>query len=83
LGGKDMNWLIGIIVGALAGWLAGKIMDSKHGFIVNLILGIIGSSVGTFIFKLLNIQANGTLGSFVCSVIGACAVIWLGRIILK
>ena len=78
-----MSWLVALIVGALAGWLAGKIMNSKHGLIVNIILGVVGSSVGSFIFDLLKIQAVGGIGNFVCSVIGACALIWIGRVIFK
>ena len=39
--------LIGtLVVGALAGWLASKIMDNQGGLIRNIILGIVGGIVG-------------------------------------
>ena len=38
-----MSWLASIIIGALVGWAAGKIMNSKHGLLVNILLGWAGS----------------------------------------
>ena len=38
--------IISIILGALIGWIASKLMGTKGGLIRNLILGVVGSAVG-------------------------------------
>ena len=48
--------LMAILIGAVAGWLAGIIMRSKGSLLRNIILGIIGGFVGGFIFSLLHIN---------------------------
>jgi len=42
-----MNWLWFIIIGAVAGWLAGKIMrGGGFGLLINLVIGIVGGVIG-------------------------------------
>lgn len=67
-----------IIIGAITGALAGKIMRSHHGFILNIIIGMVGSSVGHFLFGLIGFSAHGLAG-FIVDVIGACVVISIAR----
>ncbi len=66
-----------IIIGILAGWIAGLIMHG-HGFglIADFIIGIVGAVIGGFLFQLLGISAYGTLGALAMAVIGA--VVFLG-----
>ena len=74
------NILISICIGALVGWLAGILMNSKNGFLMNAILGIAGSVVGRFLAALIGIHANKiSIGGILISVLGACLVIWLYR----
>ena len=47
--------LVSIVIGAIAGWIAGIIMNSKGGLIKNIILGVVGGFVGGFIFNLLQL----------------------------
>ena len=66
-----------IVLGALAGFIAGKIMDSgDKGFWMNAILGIVGGFVGGLIGNLLHIGGGWIVG-LVLSVIGACLVIFI------
>jgi len=44
-----MNILACIVVGVIAGWLAERITRRDHGLIMNLIVGIIGASIGGFL----------------------------------
>ncbi len=46
-----MGWIVAIIVGGIAGWLASKVMgrDASMGIIANVIAGCVGSVVGNFI----------------------------------
>ena len=80
-----MNILIWIVLGALAGWIAGMIMKSDHGIIEDIILGIVGAFIGGLIFNFFG--QSGVTGlniySIVVAVVGAIVLIFLGRIIHK
>ena len=66
-----------VILGLLAGWLAGVIMPGKgYGIIGDLILGLVGALIGGFIVSLLFPTASfGFLGSLVVAVIAACILV--------
>ena len=67
-----------IILGMLAGWIAGKIVNNEgSGFIVNMILGIVGSVVGGWIFSILGAaKVTGfNLWSLFVAVVGAVVVL--------
>ena len=73
-----IGFIIWIVIGAIIGAVAGKIMnEGRKGFWRNAILGIVGSTIGSFAGGL--IHARGSLMGFVLSVAGACLVIWIGR----
>ena len=74
-----MEILYVIIVGAIIGWIAGKIMKGGgFGFIVNMIVGIIGSMIGSFTFKQLGVQAEGgLLIDVIVGVIGAIILLFI------
>ncbi len=72
-----------ILLGALIGWAAGRIMgDTKRGFWRNWLIGFIGTVLGGFIAEKLSIS-GGRLTEFIFSVIGGCIVIWLAHLISK
>ena len=75
--------LVSLVLGALAGWIAGKIMKSEHNWIINLILGLVGGLVGGWIGGLLGISAGGWIARIIVSVAGACLLIWLYRKFIK
>lgn len=66
-----------IVIGLLAGWLAGVIMPGKgFGLIGDLIIGLIGAFLGGLIMDLLTPDRNfGFWGSFVVALIGACILV--------
>ena len=74
--------LIEILMGALAGWIAGKIMKVKKGFWWNVLLGIAGGFVGGLIGNLLGI-GGGWITGLILAVGGACLVIWIAQKITK
>ena len=75
-----MLWTI--IIGILAGFFAGKIMRGRgYGLLVNLIVGIIGSYAGSFLFNALGLSANGLTGQLIMSTVGAIAFLAILRII--
>lgn len=74
----------GIIIGIIAGYAAGKIMrGGGFGCLVNLILGIIGGVLGSWLFGLLGIRASGTIGSLVTATVGAIALLWISSLFSK
>lgn len=80
-----MGFLYFIIIGAIAGWLAGKIMEGGgFGLVLNLVLGIIGGVVGGWVFGILGLSTEGgILGSLITSVVGAVLVLYVARLIKK
>lgn len=70
-----------IMFGAAAGWVADMIMESPHGLLEDIILGIIGAFIGGFIFNLFG-QPGVTgfnLYSFLLAIVGAIAIIAVSR----
>jgi uncharacterized membrane protein YeaQ/YmgE (transglycosylase-associated protein family) len=79
-----MNLLWFLIIGVIAGWLAGQIMKGKgFGLIGNLIVGVIGAIIGGFVFDALGIVAYGLIGSLIASLVGAIILLWIVSLIKK
>ncbi len=77
---ETMFHLIGsLIMGALVGWIAGKLMNAEGSLGRNIVVGVIGSFVGSFVFGLLGFYAYGLFANLLVDVVGACLFIWLGR----
>ncbi len=65
-------FIIFLVLGALAGWIAGLIMKGGgFGIIVNIIVGIIGAVIGGWVFSLLGISTDSLIGSIITAVVGA------------
>ncbi len=78
------NLLVFVIVGLVAGWLAGRIMKGRgFGLVGNLIVGVVGAFLGAYIFEFLGIPASSLLASLVMSVIGAVVLLYLIRFVKK
>lgn len=80
-----MSFIAWIILGGIAGWIGSLLMgtDARQGIIANIIVGIIGASIGGFIF---NFFGEGGVSGFnfyslFVSVIGAVVTIWLYKIV--
>lgn len=73
-----------VLIGILAGWIAGQITKgSGFGVLGDCIVGILGSLLGSFLFGLIGISAYTLLGRLVMAVIGAIVLLWLIRLIKK
>jgi uncharacterized membrane protein YeaQ/YmgE (transglycosylase-associated protein family) len=80
---EGFGWILSIILGAIAGWIAEKIMKTNTGLLMNIIVGIVGALIGNFLFDML-IGRSGegsVIGQLVVAVIGACILIWLVRLV--
>jgi|GEM_PF-252195 len=77
--------LFTVIVGALSGFLAGKLMKgSGFGFLVNLLVGIVGGFLGGNLLAWLGINWGKTfIGYLVTSLIGAIILLWVVSLLTK
>ena len=78
-----MDLLLFLIIGGLAGMLAGKIMSGHgYGILVDVALGIVGGFVGGWLVSTLTHHSGGGLVfSFLVSLLGACILVGLIRVI--
>ena len=79
-----MDILYFLIIGAVAGWLAGKIMKgSGFGLVGNLVVGIVGAVIGGFVFRFFGIATSSVFGSLVTAVVGAVILLWIVSMVKK
>ncbi|NIR50311.1 GlsB/YeaQ/YmgE family stress response membrane protein [candidate division KSB1 bacterium] len=80
-----MNLLLFLLIGLVAGWLAGQIMKGKgFGLVGNLIVGVIGALIGGFLFDTLDIAVGGgIIGSLIAALIGAVILLWIVGLVKK
>jgi len=74
-----MNFLYYLLLGALAGWLAGKLSKgSGFGALGNIVVGIVGGILGGWLFGILGLSSDGSLiGSLVTAVVGALVLLFV------
>jgi uncharacterized membrane protein YeaQ/YmgE (transglycosylase-associated protein family) len=78
------NLLLFLVVGVVAGFLAGKIMKgSGFGLVGDLIVGVIGAFIGGWLFGVLGISVGGILGLLVAAIVGALVLLFLLRLIKR
>lgn len=73
-----MSWLGWIILGLIAGWIAGKIVNKEgSGFFLDIVLGIVGAFVGGFIFSTMGASHVTGLNiySMIVAIVGAVVVL--------
>ena len=79
------GWLIAIVIGAIAGWLAGKMVTGGgFGLLANTVLGIGGALLAEWALPLIGISfGSGFFGSIVAAALGAAAVLLIIRVIKR
>jgi uncharacterized membrane protein YeaQ/YmgE (transglycosylase-associated protein family) len=80
-----MGFLVWIVVGLIAGWLAGQVMKGGgYGTVVDIILGILGGVVGGWIFGMLGIwPGGGIIGSIIVAFVGAVILVGITRLLKR
>ncbi len=80
-----MGFITWIVVGLIAGWLAGQVMKGGgYGVLVDIILGILGGVLGGWVFGLLGIwPGGGILGAIVVSFVGAVILVGITRVLKR
>ena len=82
LGGGLIWW---IVIGLIAGWLAGKVMrGGGFGVLMDILIGMVGAVLGGWVFGLVGVfPGGGLIGSILVAFVGACILLWLVRLIKK
>lgn len=81
---NGVGWIAAIIIGGLAGWFAEMFMKSNTGLVMNIILGIVGAIVLNAILAALNISLGaGWFAYLIAGFIGACLLIYVGRLVRR
>ncbi len=77
--------LIWLLIGAIAGWLAGQIMKGGgFGLVGDIIVGIVGAFIAGALFPRLGFNLGGDIiGSIISAAIGACVLLFLIRLVKR
>ncbi|MBL4763017.1 MAG: GlsB/YeaQ/YmgE family stress response membrane protein [Gammaproteobacteria bacterium] len=80
-----MDLIVFLVIGAVAGWLAGTLMKGGgFGLLVNIIVGIIGAYLGSFVFGLLGISLGGEwIGPIITATAGAALLLFIISLVKK
>ena len=83
-----MGWIIAIIVGGIAGWLASIVMnrDASMGIFWNIIVGIIGSVLGNLLASMVGIGGSiqeFSLTGFIIAIVGAIVLLGIVNLVQR
>jgi len=80
-----MSFLWFILIGLVAGWLAGQLVKGGgYGLVGDLALGVVGALLGGFLFSLFGFAGGGGLfGSLIIATLGAVIFLYLIRLISR
>lgn len=79
-----MGILYWLIVGGIAGWLAGQVMKGRgFGLLGNILIGLVGGVVGGYVFDVLGLSASGTIGNIVVAFVGGVLLVAVVNLIRK
>lgn len=72
-----MSWIISLIIGGIVGWLASIVMktNAQMGLIANVLVGVVGSTLGFWMAGALGIAPTGGILRFIVAVVGAIVLI--------
>ncbi len=79
-----MSFLWFLIIGAVAGWLAGLVMKGGgFGLLINIIVGIVGGVIGGWVFGFLGIETTSIIGSLITAFVGAIILLYIATLVKK
>ena len=80
----EIGWIAAIVVGGIAGWLAEQFMKSDMGLLMNIVLGIVGAAVASWLFGMIGFSFGpGWVNYLVAGFIGAVILIFVARLIRR
>ncbi len=78
VGAPGVGFFSLVIIGGLAGWIAGMILGARHGIFTNILIGVAGSWIGSELAALGHIAVRHSIGHFVAALVGSVVllVVW-------
>ena len=72
-----MGWIATIVIGGIVGWLASIVMktNAQMGIIANVVVGVVGSVLGSWLAGLLGVPATSAVVGYILSIVGAVILI--------
>ena len=70
-----------IIIGGLAGWIAGMILGMPHGLFTNILIGVAGSWIGSELANLAHIAVRHSIGHFVAALVGSVVLLLVFQVV--
>lgn len=78
-----VSLIVWLVIGAIAGWLAGQIMKGRgFGLVGDIVIGVIGSLIGGFLLGGL-LSSLGIIGSVITAVVGAVILLFVVGLFIK
>ena len=79
-----LSVILTLLIGVIAGYGAGKIMnDTSNNLIIDCIVGIVGGFIGKLLFGLIGFASTKLLDNVIVSLVGACLVLYIKKLICK
>jgi uncharacterized membrane protein YeaQ/YmgE (transglycosylase-associated protein family) len=72
-----------IVIGGLAGWIAGMILRIRHGVLTNIIIGVAGAWLGSELADFAHVAVRGRIEHFVAALVGAAVLLYIWQLINK
>ena len=78
----NVGWIGYIVIGGIAGWIAGNVMKTRYGLIADVVLGVVGALVGGFLLSfIVDTASGGWWFTLFAAVFGAILLLWLARLL--
>lgn len=75
LGTPGVGFFSLIIIGGLAGWIGGMIVGARHGMLTNILIGIVGSWIGSELADMFHLAVYGSIRHFFAALGGSIIVL--------
>ena len=80
----SVGWIGYIIIGAIAGFLAGRIMKTRDGLLLDIVIGVIGALIGGFLLSfVVDTASGGWWFTLFTAILGAVILLWLLRLVRR
>ncbi|BBX21427.1 membrane protein [Mycolicibacter terrae] len=77
----SVGWIGYIIIGAIAGWIAGMVMKTKYGLLADVVVGVVGALIGGFLLSfVVDTASGGWWFTLFTAVLGAIILLWVMRL---
>ncbi|UVO13228.1 GlsB/YeaQ/YmgE family stress response membrane protein [Mycobacterium sp. SVM_VP21] len=78
----SVGWIGYIVIGAIAGWIAGMAMKTKYGLLADVVVGVVGALIGGFLLSfVVDTASGGWWFTLFTAILGAIILLWLLRLV--